>query len=507
MRRLGAQVRRSVRVDWQRVELGAILVAPMLLSAAVVLQRSVDYGVGLDVLLRPLIVVSLSAGALTAATVGLVRSRLWAGLIASAVSLLLLGAGPPFALALGLLAWWPALSIRRRLVGARPLAAPVLPARMNASFAVMLTLVSFIGIAGRALGGAPPSPPSIADDGATGGPSIYLLLLDGYPRSDTLSSTFAYDNTPFEETLSELGFTTYSQSRSNYTKTWLSLASLFNANYAHAFLSASVQSQDEQIRLLHRYVSHSAVLELLEGRGYDTWSIGSAFTNIAPGPVDHYLRSARATEFEIVLLQESLFSRLVPDLMASFAADQARGAVYQTLETFAQTAEAGTDGPRFVFAHVLSPHAPFVLGGEDPAGRLSPCFPRRCTFWDPTTDGTGLTVDQYAEGLRAQVPALNVAVISSLRRVIAADPSAVVIAMSDHGSRYSLEDSAEQFRNFLSIRSPGQEDLMADDPWLVNLFRNVFTEYFGIELEPLAYEAWLSDWSQPMKLTPMGDIE
>ena len=506
MRALGAFVRQSVGIGWQGVELAAILVAPVLLSAGVVLQRAVDYEVGLGDLLRPLIAVILGAAAITAATVALVRSRFWGALIASVLSLLLLGAGPPFALALGLLAWWPVLAIRRRLLGARALAEPVLPARMIATFAAMLALVSIIGIAGLALRAAPPSAPSIADDGANGGPSIYVLLLDGYPRSDTLSSTFAYDNSPFDKTLAGLGFATYPHSRSNYTKTWLSLASLFNASYAHTFVTATTQSQDEQISVLRRHISDSAVLDLLERRGYDTWSIGSAFTNISPGHVDHHLRSARPSEFEIVLLQESLFSRLAPDLMASFAADQARLAVYDNLETLAQIAESEVEGPRFVFAHVLSPHAPFVLGGTDPARLLPPCFPRRCTFWDPTTDGTGLTVEEYGEGLRVQVPALNAAVVGSLRRVIAADPGALVIAMSDHGSRYSLEDSAEQFRNFLAIRSPGHENLIADDPSLVNLFRYVITEYFGIELEPLAYEAWLSDWSQPMNLTPMGDI-
>jgi hypothetical protein len=325
--------------------------------------------------------------------------------------------------------------------------------------------------------------------------------LDGYPRPDTLTQVFGINNRGFVEALESRGFVNYPGSRSNYTKTWLSLASMFNGEYLHSFVNDLPDAESEHMRALHRYISHSSMMALLERRGYATWSLSSAFTNVAPDAVDRFVRPSHPTEFEVVLLQQSLFSRLLPDVVTSFVANQEKAAVYDTLKALARTAEADSPSPRFVFAHVLSPHAPFILGADGPTHHLSDCFPLTCPFWDPTTDGTGLTVSEYGVGLADQIPPLNTAILQAIDHIEIADPGGLIIVMSDHGSRYSLEDGTEQFRNILAVRSPARELGIPDDVSLVNLFRYLSDTYFGTNLQPLAYEAWLSDWSHPMSVT------
>ena len=65
---------------------------------------------------------------------------------------------------------------------------------------------------------------------------MYVILLDGYPRADTLQETFGIDNTAFTADLEDRGFTVSDGARANYNKTWLTLASMFNGSYVDRML-------------------------------------------------------------------------------------------------------------------------------------------------------------------------------------------------------------------------------------------------------------------------------
>jgi hypothetical protein len=62
-------------------------------------------------------------------------------------------------------------------------------------------------------------------------PDIYYIILDGYARADVLSNLYGYDNSDFIKPLEQRGFNMASQSRSNYPRTLLSLASSLNMKY------------------------------------------------------------------------------------------------------------------------------------------------------------------------------------------------------------------------------------------------------------------------------------
>ena len=65
--------------------------------------------------------------------------------------------------------------------------------------------------------------PSFTASGS-GGPNVYILMLDGYPRADTLATTFGFDNGPFLAELESRDFDVAEGSRSNYRKTWVTLS-------------------------------------------------------------------------------------------------------------------------------------------------------------------------------------------------------------------------------------------------------------------------------------------
>ncbi len=62
-------------------------------------------------------------------------------------------------------------------------------------------------------------------------PDIYLIILDAYTRSDVLKEFYDYDNSPFLNELTEMGFFIGECSLSNYANTRLTLPSVMNFNY------------------------------------------------------------------------------------------------------------------------------------------------------------------------------------------------------------------------------------------------------------------------------------
>jgi hypothetical protein len=118
-------------------------------------------------------------------------------------------------------------------------------------------------------------------------------------------------------------------------------------------------------------------------------------------------------------------------------------------------------------------------------------------------DEIGIGFEEYRERLIEQIQALNDGVLGSVDRIIEADPSAIVVLMSDHGSRYTISNREEQFKSFLAARAPGEPRLFPENESDVNILRRIIRAEFGAQIEPLRYKAWWSD-SGLFDLTPVG---
>ena len=106
----------------------------------------------------------------------------------------------------------------------------------------------------------------------------------------------------------------------------------------------------------------------------------------------------------------------------------------------------------------------------------------------------------YAGRLREYVAFTNRLVLDAIDEVIQTRPDAVLVLLSDHGTRYSDENQAEQFRNLFAARTPGESGVFADDTSPVNVFRRLFSAYFDMSLADLPYEAWSPRTSAPLDL-------
>jgi hypothetical protein len=370
-----------------------------------------------------------------------------------------------------------------------PIGPEELWSRVTAGANVVTALVLAISLASLALGGrlAPvPSLPMSRGSVADGLPDIYLVLLDGYPRSDTQARDFGLDNTPFEESLEELGFEVAAKARSNYNMTVLTLASMLDMRQVPFISRLTSAPSDEH----GQYLAAQALLDSASGLmavrdlGYEIVSVPSEFNHLAVQSGHRYLDGGTMSAFELDLITSTLGRDVFPDQIRGFAADQHRKRIDSSLTLTGDIASERTDRPKFVLTHVLAPHTPIVLSLTGSAANGPTCFPARCTFWSSQGEATTEALQGQAEQIRA----VNVQVLETVRRILSqsARPP-VIILFSDHGHRLNPADQEEMFRNFFASYTPRHPGLFPEDASPVNVLPRLLNAYARLSV-PLATE-------------------
>jgi hypothetical protein len=161
---------------------------------------------------------------------------------------------------------------------------------------------------------------------------------------------------------------------------------------------------------------------------------------------------------------------------------------------------ADIPGPKFVFAHIVIPHPPFIFGpdGEE----VSHDF--RFNFMDG--DAYPGTREMYRTGYRDQLAYLNGRLEDLVLSILADSVQPpIIILQGDHGPGMGLDyESAEStnmeerlgiFNVYLLPDFPA--DKFSPDITPVNSFRLIFHHYLGADLPLLPNHSYYSTWSQP----------
>jgi hypothetical protein len=244
----------------------AVPAYPILLAVAFVITKFLEIGAPLQVVNRPLAIALFTIAGLQA-VVGMVGGRHRAAYFVALGFLVLfdvLVAALLLAAAIVSLAW-RSVQHRRLMV----VDWPVLTRRLNA-FGGLLLVVT---IAPGAFGGAfryASVPPSMASVAALDGslPDVYMILLDGYPRADTLREDFGYDNEPFLSAMRGLGFEVSDRAHSNYTHTGLTLSTMFNARHLAELMPEPPRDAVAQARIISEFINDGAALTAARRVGY-----------------------------------------------------------------------------------------------------------------------------------------------------------------------------------------------------------------------------------------------
>ncbi len=181
----------------------------------------------------------------------------------------------------------------------------------------------------------------------------------------------------------------------------------------------------------------------LVAAGYRLVYAGPPLRHVTPSGWHEYRTPALIESFEVAVLQRTLMA----PMLSGWVADQHRAWVGATLEGWAR--DAGTTSGQFVFAHLLAPHAPYVLDGRLPACWVDGCSIYAAREWH-------LSPEELAPLLAANVESLNARLLPVVEGLVREDPSAVVVLLSDHGAAIESVDAPERNASFFAARTPGR---------------------------------------------------
>ena len=323
-------------------------------------------------------------------------------------------------------------------------------------------------------------------------PDIYYILLDAYGRSDTLRELYDYDNTEFLNFLEDKGFYVAQQSITNYTRTLFVLSTMFNGGYLDD-VAAKLGPESVNMVPLEKLVRQNRFVNALQRHGYRVMSISSGYEETSLANADEHLRfdAGGVNEFEKLLLMNTplgpLFNRQFGELSVY---EMHRARILFAFEQLGQMPQEV--GPKFVFAHIMSPHPPYVFGPNGEELNLP---------GDPLKHEE-LPVDVYIPAYRGQVNYINTLVQETIELILANSESPPIIIMhGDHGPWLRFGPTPEQsclkerYAILNSFYFPdGDYSQLYATISPVNTFRVVLDKYFGTDLGLLEDKTYYSDW-------------
>ena len=331
-------------------------------------------------------------------------------------------------------------------------------------------------------------------------PDIYYILLDGYGRADILRDIYHFDNTPFTDYLTRKGFYISQSSQTNYIQTSLSLASSLNMIYLGDYMGPFGLNSQSRIPL-ENLIKNSQVVSLLKNQGYQIIAFQSGFLYTELTKSDLYLSPyVSINEFEGLVLANSIFKWFIREssFIPIFGYDSHRRLILYTLDELSKVPDI--PGPKFVFAHIIAPHPPFV-------------FNRNGTNLEPNYaysiyDGSQFpgSQDEYIRGYVGQIQFLNARLEETITSILErSENPPLIIIQGDHGPGLLL-DWFSQEKSCLVERASilnafyfPEVDIGRLYPNIspVNTFRIIFDTYFGADLELLPDKSYYSTIDKP----------
>lgn len=317
-------------------------------------------------------------------------------------------------------------------------------------------------------------------------PNLYVIVLDAYARQDKLQEIYGFDNSPFLGALTERGFFVAKNSHSNYCYTCMSIPVLLNMAYPE---DIPLQKNINTLTPLwaKETITQNATASYLKALGYRFIAINSGclFTEPRDAQMQYspYAKGSLLAFFtspisylEMLLIDRTALRVVQWDSTAQY--DQHRDNLRHAVESL--SAAADQPGPKFVFAHILCPHFPYVFDNKGKAIRSKAKFTMEENLSEDNSNKAE-TKQQYKQ----QLEFISTKTLQQLDLILQKDPTALVVVLSDHGSRYKFHQSdlakidvEECFSNLVAIRIPKADLSGHDDISVVNVLRLVLKTQF-----------------------------
>jgi hypothetical protein len=338
--------------------------------------------------------------------------------------------------------------------------------------------------------------PAITGLDCQNSPDIYYIIVDGYARHDVLRDLYGIDNTLFLDRLEKKGFYIANQSHSNYSQTVYSLSSSLNMNYLD-----QMPEGESPLRYFSSMITNNRLMEILKQCDYQTVAIETGFYYTNRLQVDTYLsQSPRLNEFTAMLfasspidvLAQALYSR---ESAATIGYKAHRNWILFNFKSLAEIPEM--PGPKFIFAHILAPHPPFVFDANGQAVEPNRDY--------QIMDGSAFSGDwkEYQAGYSAQVQFVNAQLAQTIDAILAnSAASPIIILQGDHGPGSLLDwENADatclwertSILNAYYLPDNGM-DLLYPDVTPVNTFRLILNHYLDANIDLLPERVYYSSF-------------
>ena len=305
-------------------------------------------------------------------------------------------------------------------------------------------------------------------------PDIYFVILDGYAGPSQMKNYFSYDMTPFIEHLKKRGFMV-TEMRTKYLTTGIILQSVLNmeeeTNMEGAALSSSSFSSSlyESMNLRNSIseerlisVRNNRVIRFLKKTGYQFINMGSWYHqtryNVLADKNINTFGFQFSEELPVLLINNSVL-RLLP--IKKYWHNTA------TLDTLSalKSMPANTDKQKFVFAHIICPHSPYVFGanGENTGVKTNDGKNEKRSY-----------LDQHIFITKKVTELVDQLLLTSKRPPI-------IIIQADHGARM---DRVNEHKVFSAVYIPDYKgESWPDSLPSYNTFPLIFNYLFGTNLD------------------------
>jgi hypothetical protein len=308
-------------------------------------------------------------------------------------------------------------------------------------------------------------------------PDVYYIILDTYGRTDVLKKYAGYDNSDFIHALQEKGFYVATCSQSNYAQTALSLSSSLNFNYLDKLgMDLSAARREDYIA---PYIKHNAVIEQMRNMGYKivAFETGYDFSTVNDADILYPAPESGISDFELTLLRSTVLvladdAGMLQSLYPT-AAQNRRDMVLMQLKTLKDL--PAVPGPKFIFAHLLIPHWPFIFG---PNGES-------LIATDFIETARGVTDKDYFNSYRGQAIFTSNQILDVVSEIIRkSDPPPIIIIQGDHGPSHAGMEARMGILNAYYFPD-GKTGALYPTVTPVNSFPIVFNTFFGADFKLL----------------------
>ena len=260
-------------------------------------------------------------------------------------------------------------------------------------------------------------------------PDIYYVILDGYGRDDQLLKYYSFDNTEFIESLEGKGFYVAEKSHSNYSHTFLSLASSLNLRFVVPNAEFT-GNQSYQRGPVYDSIQNHDLGRYLKAKGYKYIHLSTWWGPTSGSEIADIVTPWTLPEFQTVFLQttmlQPLTTRVIPRLNNFFVPKGPELMLKQlaTIQAVPQQKE-----PTFTFAHIICPHPPFYFDRNGPSDEGGDNY-----SW------------QAREPFVDQLMYLNKRIEGLVESIIEqSDSPPIIIIQADHGTASQTEEFEPSF--------------------------------------------------------------